>query len=65
MGTRTETPNEIKDDNPGPMASTLNDLLCDCFPSHCEKENEHGLCWCKPEIIDMSHSKIFVHQDEN
>jgi hypothetical protein len=46
-------------------ANTISsDLLCDCFPEHCEKFEEHGLCWCDPKVIEINDSKIFVHQDE-
>ena len=40
--------------------------VCDCYPEHCEKYEEHGVCWCDPEVIIMENGNIvFVHNDEN
>ena len=38
--------------------------VCSCFPSHCEQFEEHGLCWCEPDVIEIEDSKIFVHREE-
>jgi hypothetical protein len=38
--------------------------VCSCFPSHCEMYEEHGLCWCEPEIIKIGDNKIFIHREE-
>ena len=38
--------------------------LCSCYPEHCERFDEHGLCWCGVEELKIGDNKIFVHQAE-
>jgi hypothetical protein len=49
---------------PSDEGAVLTDWLCDCFPQHCEKYEEHGLCWCEPDVIEIEGNKIFVHREE-
>jgi len=36
------------------------DLLCECYPNHCE----HGdKCWCEPEVYEVNGVKIIVHRE--
>ena len=38
--------------------------VCDCFPQHCEKYEEHGLCWCEPNLSEVEGNKILVQMEE-
>ena len=46
--------------------STFSELfsVCTCYPEHCENDEEHGLCWCSPMVVEVGDSKIFIHNDE-
>lgn len=60
-----KTPNSTQPDNVSPMFSgEAPGHVCSCFPSHCENYDEHGMCWCKPDVIEIKGSKIFVHRYE-
>ena len=46
------------------VAMRATDHLCSCYPEHCERFDEHGLCWCGVEELKIGDNKIFVHQAE-
>ena len=27
--------------------------VCECYPEHCNKMEEHGICWCDPEQVEV------------
>lgn len=38
--------------------------VCECFPEHCNKQEDHGVCWCSPKIIKIGNATITVHNEE-
>jgi hypothetical protein len=45
--------------------SNIDKPPCECFPSHCEKFEIHGICWCDPDVLYVKNDKIFIHRGED